>query len=229
MRFIRPETSYEKQITEIKAYLRTIGRDSNFVALKAFNFAREYHTGMRKGGNAPEYSHQVFIANYARSLESGLLYPQETLAAIFLHDVCEDYDVRYEEIEERFGKRIRNAVEALTKVYKGEKIPYPVYFSNIAKDPIASIAKGIDRCHNILTMSDADWTTEKQENYLIDITSWFLPMLKEARELFPEQWGAYENIKGNLLMQAKHIELNIKLLNQYENTKLTGLSIGGNG
>jgi (p)ppGpp synthase/HD superfamily hydrolase len=226
MRFIRPETSYEKQITEIKSYLRTVGRDTNFLALKAFNFGREYHTGMRKGGNAPEYSHQVFGANFARTLENTLLYPQETLASFFLHDVPEDYDVTFETIEEQFGKRVRNAVEALTKVYKGEKIPYPVYFANIAKDPIASIAKGIDRCHNILTMSDAEWTTEKQENYLIDITDWFLPMLKEARERFPEQWGAYENIKGNLLMQAKHIELNISLRNQYENTSLTGLSVG---
>jgi (p)ppGpp synthase/HD superfamily hydrolase len=207
MRFIRPETSYEKQITEIKSYLRTVGRDTNFLALKAFNFGREYHTGMRKGGNAPEYSHQVFGANFARTLENTLLYPQETLASFFLHDVPEDYDVTFETIEEQFGKRVRNAVEALTKVYKG-------------------IAKGIDRCHNILTMSDAEWTTEKQENYLIDITDWFLPMLKEARERFPEQWGAYENIKGNLLMQAKHIELNISLRNQYENTSLTGLSVG---
>lgn len=226
MRFIRPETSYEKQITEIKTYLRTIGRESNFLALKAFNFAREYHTGMRKGGNAPEFSHQIFIANYARSLESGLLFPQETLAAIFLHDVCEDYDVTFEQIDELFGKRVRNAVQAMTKVYKGEKIPYPVYFANIAKDPIASVAKGIDRCHNILTMSDAEWSTEKQEDYLIDITDWFLPMIKEAREKFPEQGGAYENIKSNLLMQAKHIQLNIVLRNQYENSSLTGLSVG---
>lgn len=224
MQFIRPETSHEKSITEIQSALRAGGM---FNALRAFNYARELHDGMRKGGNAPEFSHQVFIANFARTLSSSLLYPEDTLAAIFLHDTPEDKSKTHEEIEERFGRRVRAAVEAMTKKYQGIIIPYPVYFERIGNDPIASIGKGIDRCHNILTMSDAEWTVDKQEKYLIDITDWFLPMLKAARKNFPEQHDAYENIKSNLLIQCKHIELILNLRRKYENTPLTGTSVGG--
>jgi len=39
-----------------------------------------------------------------------------------------------------------------------------------------------------------------------------LPMLKKARRLFPEQEMAYENVKTLLLVQAKHIRLNLDLM-----------------
>jgi hypothetical protein len=36
-------------------------------------------------------------------------------------------------------------------------------------------------------------------------------MIKQARRLFPEQEPAYENVKTLLLVQAKHIEANLRL------------------
>jgi (p)ppGpp synthase/HD superfamily hydrolase len=218
MNFILPETSHDKSITELLGYLKGASEHSSdkewVTTLKAFKFARKYHTGLRKDGKSPEFSHQVFQINYARALLPHLIHPAQTVSTIALHDVCEDYEVSFETIESQFGKVVRDGVEAMTKKYKGIVIPYDVYFDRLSKDPCGSIAKGIDRGHNILTMGDTDWSADKQEQYLVEINQHFLPMNKKASENFPEQGPLYENIKSLLLTQAKHIQRNLFMMRQ---------------
>lgn len=204
-----PETAYAKQVSSMRYWL--LGKDYH-MALRAFEFAQQHHVGMRKDKTSPEFSHQMFIANYARTLLPSLMHPEETLAAIFLHDICEDYDVGYAEIERMFGPLVRKAVEALTKKKDGVRIPDEVYYERMAEDPIASIGKAIDRAHNIFTMGAAGWSAGKQEEYLGDVFTLLLPMMKKARRTFSQQEPAYENVKTLLLVQAKHIKLNIELM-----------------
>lgn len=97
-----------------------LGRNYN-QALKALEYASQFHTGVRKDGVTPEFHHQLSIASYVRSLINGIMFPQETLAAAFLHDVCEDYDVGFEEINSKFGADITKAVKALTKKHRGSE------------------------------------------------------------------------------------------------------------
>jgi hypothetical protein len=218
MHFILPETSHDKSVTELLGYLKGASEhsaDKEWIStLKAFKFARKYHTGLRKDGKSAEFSHQVFQINYARAFLPHLISPAQTISTIALHDVCEDYDVSFETIENLFGKVVRDGVEAMTKKYKGIVIPYDVYFDRLSKDPCGSIAKGIDRGHNYLTMGDTDWSADKQEKYLIDLNEHFLPMNKKASENFPEQGPLYENIKSLLLTQAKHIQRSLFMMRQ---------------
>lgn len=220
MTIILPHMSFEKSVTEHRSFLRgaseATGDKDWLIALKAFDFARQYHTGMRKDGKSHEFSHQIFQANYARTLLSGIMHPAKTLAVIYLHDICEDYDVSFETIEAMFGKDIRDGVEAMTKKYKGIVIPYDVYFARLAQSPTASIAKGFDRGHNIFTMGDTDWTVAKQTGYLKDITDWFLPMNKAASRNFPEQGAVHENIKSLLTIQAKHIHDRLEVVTRVQ-------------
>jgi len=65
-----------------------LGRNYN-QALKALEYASQFHTGFRKDKITPEFHHQLYIASYVRTLINGIMFPQETLAAAFLHDVCE--------------------------------------------------------------------------------------------------------------------------------------------
>lgn len=206
-------TAYAKQVSSMRYWL--LGRDYH-VALSAFEFAKQFHVGLRKDGVSPEFSHQMFIASYARTLVPSLMHPEETLATIFLHDICEDYPVSFGDIEARFGQAVRRPVELLTKKKDGMRIPDDVYYGGMANDPVASIAKGLDRGHNILTMVSAGWSVEKQERYLAEVFELSLPMLKKARRLFTQQEPAYENVKALLLIQAKHIELNLELMKQLE-------------
>jgi Guanosine polyphosphate pyrophosphohydrolases/synthetases len=145
-------SAYAKQLSSMRYWL--LGRNW-MTALKAFEFAQGHHDGVRKDGFSPEFSHQMFIAGYARTLAHSLLNPEETLAAIFLHDVCEDYPVSFEEIGSRFGAGVRVPVELLTKKKDGVRIPDDIYYNRMGDDPVASIAKGLDRAHNIFTMSAA--------------------------------------------------------------------------
>lgn len=55
-------------------------------ALRALEVNRQMFTGLRKDGLTPEFDHHVVQAQYMRTLLPHLLYPEETLCAIFFHD-----------------------------------------------------------------------------------------------------------------------------------------------
>lgn len=203
-------TVAEQHATEVVAMRYWLLGQGYNVAAQAFEVAKGLHVGLRKDKVSPAFSHPLFVASYVRTLLPGLAYKEASLATAFLHDVCEDYGVTYEQIVERFGADVERPVRLLTKKYQGITIPYDVYFGRIAEDPVASIAKAADRAHNILTMSGTDWSLEKQTEYVDELDRWFLPMIKAARRRFPEQEMAYENVKTLLVVQAKHIRLSLE-------------------
>lgn len=179
-----------------------------FDALVAMEFADKYHTGTRKDGVSPEFDHQVCIALYAMTLPY-IRYKEEVMATIWLHDVREDYHVPHQDILNLFtdrdkAHRIGNAVDAMTKEVNGVRRDEQALFDTMANDPIASIAKGCDRIHNIQSMVSV-FTPEKQRKYIDEVQRLFFPMLKKARRLFPYQVTAYENIKFVLNSQIELI------------------------
>lgn len=198
---LTPDTSvvaYQKLRLTVRYWL--LGRGYT-LALKAMEFAADHHTGLRKDGS-PEFSHQIWQVAYARTLSDLMAHPEETIATIFLHDVVEDYGVTVAEIEREFGSSIANAVDAMSKVVEGRKKSPDSYFSALAKSPIASVAKGVDRIHNHKTMRNA-FKQSKQIDYLGETEDDILPMLKEARRRFPGQEPVYENIKHMLISQIE--------------------------
>lgn len=197
------ETLYKHK--KLRSAMRYFLQGRNYhTALRAMTFAETYHNGTRKDNVTPEFDHQVRIAHFVRTLPD-LLYPEDTLAVVFLHDVPEDYDVEHEVISAKFGDRVSISTELVTKVYHGEYKNHGSYFDEISRDVIASIVKGADRVHNLQSMIGV-FDTEKQKKYIQEVKDFFLPMLKEARRNFPEQEAAYENIKHMLVSQIELIE-----------------------
>ena len=192
-----------KKIVTLRYWL--LGRQYH-TALHALEFAAAFHTGTRKDNVTPEFDHQVTIAQYIRTVVDLLDYPEQSLAAVFLHDVCEDHDVSFDEIEAKFGRQIRDAVLRLTKIHRGIKVPPEVYYGKMAQDAIASVVKGADRMHNMQTMSAA-FTEAKQVAYIQETLDFILPMLKEARRTFTTQEPVYENIKLVLQSQIELIRI----------------------
>lgn len=203
--FSETELNHKKLKEAVRYYLA--GKQWH-VASKAMNFAEHYHTGTRKDGKTPEFDHQVRIAHFVRTLPD-LMHPEETLATVFLHDVEEDYDVPPGEVGTLFGKQIAFSTDLVTKPdFKDKALNEQylgVYFAQIGNDPIASIVKGGDRVHNLQTMIGT-FGLEKQKAYIDEVKIYFLPMLKHARRLFPEQEAAYMNIKHMLVSQIELIE-----------------------
>lgn len=188
---------HEKLVTSMRYWLQ--GR-KYYSALKAMEFARKIHCGLRKDGRTPEFDHQIRVAHYLRTLENGLLFPEICLCVSFLHDCPENYDISFREISEKFGDTVSIAVQKLTRKFKGEEIPDEIYYRGMKDCPIASIVKGGDRIHNFQSMPGV-FNRAKQLLYIKECEEFIIPMIKEARRIFPEQEGAYENAKHLLQSQ----------------------------
>lgn len=198
-------TRYAKRFISMRYWLLGKGY---YLALEALEYAAKIHTGTRKDGATKEYAHQLGIGHYVKTISTSLECPEETLAAVFLHDLCEDYGIGQEEIEARFGAVVKHVTWLLTKKFRGAAKQAAEYYREIAEDRIASIVKGADRIHNVQTMVGV-FTLEKQREYIAETREYILPALKEARRRFPRQEPAYENIKHMLesqiaLLQAVH-------------------------
>lgn len=190
--------AYKKSRIALRYWLHGRGYDQ---ALVAMEFAEQYHQGVRKDGITPESSHQVAIVSFLRTLIPHMRSPEDTLVAAFLHDVREDYDVDDATIRSNFGSAVADAVEALTKVYRGIRKQPEEVFAAIAADPIASVVKPADRAHNMSTMLGA-FTDRGVAHYIEETNELVLPALKDAKRRFPSQEPIYENLKFVLTTQV---------------------------
>ena len=87
---------------------------------EAIAFAVKAHDGMRrKKSEAPYILHPMEAAVIVGSMTDD----QNLIAAAALHDVVEDADITIEEIEARFGKRVRELVESETEDKRAELPP----------------------------------------------------------------------------------------------------------
>jgi (p)ppGpp synthase/HD superfamily hydrolase len=146
-------------------------------ALDAMQFALGFHQGLRKNGKH-EFSHQLEMAEMIINLHC-VDDLESVLAVCFLHDVREDYDVEDAILRNRFGCIIADAVEFLTKEFKGVKKTTTDPFASISANRIASVVKGIDRNHNLRTM-DGAFSPAKQDGYRAETIEQIIPMLRRA-------------------------------------------------
>ena len=168
-------------------------------ALSALEFAKSLHNGYRKDWVTPEFQHQVEICLYILTLK-WITNEEDYICTALLHDTREDYDITHEEIENRFGANVANAVELLTKKYRWKIKKYDEYFEALSKNKYASIVKWADRINNLSSMVWV-FTKEKQLSYVNEVEKYFLPMLKGARRNFPELTFAFFNIETMLREQ----------------------------
>jgi hypothetical protein len=164
--------------------------------------ARSHHSGVRKDGR-PEFSHQIMQATSLRHMrDAGVMYPEATHIVVLAHDLDEDYEVR-SDVTARLVHdgcpvhwtgwndyaRIWPALDLMNKTGKETA----AYYEALSLDPIASIAKGLDRDHNLSTMVGA-FDRAKMERYITETRTEVFPMLKRARKLFPSQKSIYHGI-----------------------------------
>jgi len=197
---------FQKSIIAIRYWLLA---KEYYMALDAMEFAANTHVGLRKDGVTPEFAHQLAVATYVRTLYNGLIYPEESFAAMFLHDIVEDYDISVRTIANRFGERVARSVRLLSKKIDGVKKSIEMYYDEMSHDAIASIGKGADRIHNLPSMIDV-FTLKGQKWYIEETNTYILPMIKQARRRFPQQEPLYENAKRMLQCQVTLIEALLK-------------------
>ncbi|MBU1022925.1 RelA/SpoT family protein, partial [bacterium] len=145
---------------------------------RAYFFADKAHKGeMRKSGD-PYISHPVAVANILADLRAD----DKMLAAALLHDVIEDTDVNYPEVEEAFGTEIAQLVDGVTKLSRMNFTSYQERKAENARKMIFAITKDIsviliklaDRFHNLKTLQYL--SEEKQKHIAQDTLDFYAPL-----------------------------------------------------
>ena len=86
----------------------------------AIEFAAKAHDGMcRKKDKTPYILHPLETAVIVGTMTDN----QDVISAALLHDVVEDTGITLEEIEEKFGKRVRELVESETEDKRADLPP----------------------------------------------------------------------------------------------------------
>lgn len=173
----------------------------------ALPFARESHEGqLRKGPEGkrePYITHPLQMAAHAIALR---LDEDKLIAAILLHDVCEDCGVEPEELP--VNGDVQEAVGLVTRMDGESK---EKYYGQIRENRLATMVKLIDRCHNVSQMSLA-FSREKLWKYIDETEIYVLPLLMEAKV----KWPQYENQYFLLEYQINSILQTVKALLERE-------------
>ena len=106
---------------------------------KAYELANEAHEGQTRKSGEPYIIHPVEVAEIV-AVE--LKLDANTVIAAFLHDVVEDADITMEEIEERFGKRVRELVQSETEDKRADLPPSDTW--RIRKEESLSVLKNTE-------------------------------------------------------------------------------------
>jgi GTP pyrophosphokinase len=135
----------------------------------AFEMAATGHISQKRKSGEPYITHPLSVAIYLSDLSMDI----ETITAALLHDLIEDTDITYEDINNAFGEDVANIVDGVTKL---DRIKYNTkeeakadairkMVVAMSKDIRVLILKLADRLHNIETLEYLnDWKQEKIAN-----------------------------------------------------------------
>lgn len=196
--------SDEKMYTFIKGF--AIGLKLT-ETLRALSYARMKHSGQFRKDGSCYISHPLTMA--CNAIAMGIV-DDNTLAVILLHDVVEDCNVSLSELP--VNDVIRRGVDAITfRVLEGETEEEAMrrYYSTMISSKEATIAKLIDRCHNVSTMAGA-FTEEKLVSYIEETRIFVLPLLRELKDSCPEVSNVLFCLKYQINSVMDAIEITLR-------------------
>ena len=188
--------SLVKEYAESRGYAQT---------LWALDFAGRMHKGQtRKGPEAVPYiSHPLYMACQAICMD---LAEDNLLAAVLLHDVCEDCGVNPDQLE--VGCEVKEAVRLVTRQgSKADEAAEAAYYQAISLNRLASMVKLLDRCHNAAFLA-LGMKGEKLQRYVNETEAHFYPLLESTAQ----RWTEYERACFLLKYQIGSILQTIKAL-----------------
>mgnify|MGYP005903751861 CR=1 FL=1 len=142
----------------LDTYLSSGHRGKKDIIIKAFNFAKQAHKGVRRLSGEPYILHPIAVAQIVCQ-EIGL--GSTSICAALLHDVEEDTDYTNEDISNLFGPKVANIVEGLTKIAGGifgdraslQAETFKKLLLTMSDDIRVILIKIADRLHNMRTLS----------------------------------------------------------------------------
>lgn len=92
--------------------LKAYGANGRQKILEALEFARQAHHGQLRRSGQPYITHPVAVAEYLIDIQMD----DDTVVAALLHDTLEDTAVTYEMIADKFGPKVAELVDGVTKI-----------------------------------------------------------------------------------------------------------------
>ena len=123
---------------------------------QAFIFGADAHETQVRSSGEPYFTHPVAVACILADLKMDV----DTVIAALLHDVVEDTEYTPEDITERFGEKVSQLVEGVTKLtqirHKNKVEQQAENFRklllSVTKDVRVIFIKLADRLHNMQTL-----------------------------------------------------------------------------
>ena len=148
------------------------------LVVKAFHFAESAHEGQLRNSGEKFFIHPYNVALILADLNMDT----STIIAGLLHDVIEDTNKSYENIEEEFGTEIADLIDGVTKL---KMLQYKTKQENqaenlrkmvlaMAKDIRVIIVKLADRLHNMRTLEYM--TDEKKKEKALETLEIYAPL-----------------------------------------------------
>ena len=157
---------------------------------KALELAKKVHGEQKRDDGAPYLEQHVYPVTasllWIKRLDGlkGINIKKWMIPAALLHDVLEDGDIDENEVKDKFGENVYNAVKTLTKGRSWEeKWDIEAYKKNIMNAPKeVRIIKLADRTNNLLCLKYA--TENKRRRYLDETREFYLPLARETSNYF---------------------------------------------
>jgi guanosine-3',5'-bis(diphosphate) 3'-pyrophosphohydrolase len=152
-----------KRIASLPTWAPDLVRESPLLQ-EAFEFARWAHHGPRRKDGAG-ISHPLAVAELLHAEE----WPEDVVAAAFLHDVIEDTSTELDEIRDRFGPHVCELVREMTENqsiedYRRRKAEHR---SRVARNRDVAAIYAADKLANARAVDDlGSLPGEKLEHYL---------------------------------------------------------------
>ncbi|MDE7509315.1 MAG: HD domain-containing protein [Muribaculaceae bacterium] len=139
------------------AYLRSNHRRKVEIIEKAYRFARNAHSDMRRLNGEPYILHPLEVARIAIE-ELGL--GSTSICCALLHDVVENSDYTTDDIRSAFGDRIGDIVEGISRISGGilghnaevQAEKFRKLLLSMSTDVRVVLVKMADRLHNMRTL-----------------------------------------------------------------------------
>jgi GTP pyrophosphokinase len=183
----------DKMYTYLRGFL--VGANMN-ESLRALGFARQQHSLQTRKDGTPYIVHPLGMACYAVAMG---LREDNMIATILLHDVPEDCGIQVEHIG--VNDTIKNAVRHMTiQRFRTDvdKIETKCrYFNELLESREALICKALDRYNNLSDMP-LNMPADSVGKNVAETEVLLLPVLKEAKSLFPDLADALFILRTNL-------------------------------
>lgn len=174
---------------------------------KAYYFGEEHHRGQKRNSGEDYFIHPIAVA----SSLSKMKLDDQTICAGLMHDVLEDTEVTYDEMEEVFGSEITFLVEGVTKLKnlnyssKEEKQAENIrkMVMAMSNDVRVVLIKLADRLHNMRTLEYK--TREKQVQTATETLEIYVP-LAHRLGIYSIKWEL-EDLCFRYLEPEKYYEL----------------------